>query len=174
MAAPLVRGGASATRHQGKHGRPFSVARAAGFKSPELSGHTRDRERSSDTQRVSLEMAGALAQGIVVVLFPEGTSSDGSRVLPFRPALFEAAVASGEQVCSAHISYIAEQGSPENDICYWGGMTFLPHLWRLMSLRGIQPQVRFAAESRRFGDRKTAAQTTQDVVANLRRLQLAN
>ena len=134
-----------------------------------------DRSRTSDAQRVSGEMAKALAQGNVVVLFPEGTSSDGSTVLPFRPALFEAAVASGERVWSAHISYVAEGGSVETEICYWGGMTFLPHLWRLMSLRGIHANVKFADESLQFEDRKIAAQTTQRVVSNLAtRLRMAN
>jgi len=134
-----------------------------------------DRNRSSDAQRVSREMMQALAQGTVVVLFPEGTSSDGSSVLPFRPALFEAAVASGERIWPSHIGYTAERGSVEQEICYWGGMSFLPHLLRLMSLRGIRASVKFAADSMKFEDRKLAAQTTQKVVSMLASpLQVAN
>lgn len=126
-----------------------------------------DRARLADAHRASLEMAHALSQGSVVVLFPEGTSSNGATVLPFRPALFEAAVTCGECVSSAHISYAVEDGSVENDICYWGAMSFFPHLLRLLSLQKIRARVRFAAENRRFADRKLAAQITRDLVSAL-------
>src|SRR5882724_5225296 len=48
-----------------------------------------DRERKLDTGKVNEDVAAALKAGLRVVLFPEGTSSDGSGVLPFRPSLFE-------------------------------------------------------------------------------------
>jgi 1-acyl-sn-glycerol-3-phosphate acyltransferase len=126
-----------------------------------------DRNRSADTHRANHEMTEALADGAVVVLFPEGTSSDGTGVLPFRPALFEAAVKSEADVSSACISYEVKGGSVSNDVCYWGSMTFFPHLLRLLSKAKIQAKVRFSDEIRRFSDRKLAAQVTQSVVASL-------
>jgi len=126
-----------------------------------------DRARSTDTHRANSEMTQALSQGAVVVLFPEGTSSDGTTVLPFRPALFEAAIKSDADVSSASISYHLEDGSVSNDICYWGSMKFLPHLLRLLSKRKIRARVRFSAETMKFDDRKLAAQTTQEIVASL-------
>ncbi|MBZ5722075.1 MAG: 1-acyl-sn-glycerol-3-phosphate acyltransferase [Acidobacteriia bacterium] len=126
-----------------------------------------DRSRTTDTQRAKDEMLQALSSGSVLVLFPEGTSSDGSSVLPFRPALFEAAVAAGAPVSSAHISYQADDGSVANDICYWGGMTFLPHLLRLLSRRGVRARVQFASEAKRFDDRKLAANVTREMVLTL-------
>jgi len=133
-----------------------------------------DRKCSADAYRANLSMARALSEGSVVVLFPEGTSSDGSAVLPFRTALLEAAVSSREPVCSAHISYAVEEGSVETEICYWGTMTFFPHLLRLMSLRGIRAQVRFAAEAQRFEDRKIAALATRELVLSLSNIPLAS
>jgi len=126
-----------------------------------------DRSRSSDAHRANSEMTEALAEGIVVVLFPEGTSSDGSSVLPFRPALFEAAVSSGEYVSSAHISYALDQGSVASDICYWGEMTFFPHLVKLLSKSKVVARVNFAADVRKFEDRKQAAQMTREAVESL-------
>ena len=125
-----------------------------------------DRNRLADVHRVNLSVARALSEGCVVVLFPEGTSSDGTTVLPFRAALFEPAIASREPVSSAHISYTVD-GSVEKEICYWGTMSFFPHLLRLMSLSGIRPQVRFAAESKRFADRKVAARATRELISAL-------
>lgn len=50
-----------------------------------------DRTRRTDTARVNGEIAQRLASGDAMVLFPEGTSSDGTHVLPFRSALIGAA-----------------------------------------------------------------------------------
>jgi lyso-ornithine lipid O-acyltransferase len=132
-----------------------------------------DRKCLADAHRANLSMARALSEGCVVVLFPEGTSSDGTAVLPFRTALLEAAIKSREPVCSAHISYAVENGSVGTEICYWGAMTFFPHLLRLMSLRGIRARVRFAAEAQTFEDRKIAAITTRELILNLSNISLA-
>jgi 1-acyl-sn-glycerol-3-phosphate acyltransferase len=126
-----------------------------------------DRTRTTDAPRANTEMSQALADGAVVVLFPEGTSSDGTTVLPFRPALFEAAVAAGESVSSAHISYELDEGSVARDVCYWGSMTFFPHLLRLLSKPAVRARVQFAMETSRFDDRKRAAQVTRAAVSAL-------
>lgn len=70
-----------------------------------------DRDRPSETARASTQVGQALAAGIIVVLFPEGTSSDGSTVLPFRSALFQPAVELNQPISTANISYTAEGGS---------------------------------------------------------------
>ncbi|HMD61971.1 MAG TPA: lysophospholipid acyltransferase family protein, partial [Opitutaceae bacterium] len=74
----------------------------------------------------------ALDAGHRVVLFPEGTSSDGSAVLPFRSSLLEPAV--GRPISVAALSYQLDpgDGDPAVDVCYWRDMTFLPHLVRLL------------------------------------------
>ncbi|MGO9127030.1 MAG: lysophospholipid acyltransferase family protein [Terriglobales bacterium] len=128
-----------------------------------------DRARTSAAHTTNAEMSHALSQDAVVVLFPEGTSSDGSQVLPFRPALFDAATKAGANVVSAHISYDVADGSAANDVCYWGSMSFFPHLLRLLSRHQIRARVRFAAETRKFADRKLAARVTRDMVASLAR-----
>ena len=129
-----------------------------------------DRSRSADTLRVNTEMLDALAAGVVVVLFPEGTSSDGSTLLPFRPALFDAAVRAQEPVTPAHLRYEVADGSAANDVCYWGSMSFLPHLMRLLSRRGVRARIHFASQARTFADRKSAAQEAHEMVRKLGQL----
>lgn len=126
-----------------------------------------DRNRSADARRVNSEMQKALASGVVVVLFPEGTSSDGSTVLPFRPALLEAALGAGEPVTPAHLSYEVAGGNPQTDVAYWGKMSFVPHLLRLLSRRGIRARICFAPAPMTFQDRKLAAQETRQMVMEL-------
>ena len=51
-----------------------------------------DRSRRSETHTIQPEIQSALAAGLRLFLFPEGTSSDGSCVLPFHSSLFQPAV----------------------------------------------------------------------------------
>lgn len=129
-----------------------------------------DRSRSADARRVNSEMQNALAKGAVVVLFPEGTSSDGTSVLPFRSALFEGSIGADEPVTAAHLRYDVSDGSPQTDVAYWGPMSFLPHLLRLLSRTGVCATIRFAPQARKFQDRKAAARETHDLVLGLGQL----
>ena len=126
-----------------------------------------DRSRSADARRGNDQMLEVLSAGAVVVLFAEGTSSNGATVLPFRPALFEGAVQAGQPIAPAHLSYKVADGSVENDVCYWGSATFLPHLLRLLSRKGLRASVRFAGAVRTFDDRKLAARETHKAVLAL-------
>jgi 1-acyl-sn-glycerol-3-phosphate acyltransferase len=81
--------------------------------------------------------------------------------------LFEGAISAGEAITSAHLRYEVPDGAPETDVCYWGEMTFLPHLLRLLSRRGVRATIRFAPTARKFDDRKAAAQETHEMVLEL-------
>lgn len=116
-----------------------------------------DRNRTIDVHRVKDEMQNALSAGVVVVLFPEGTSTNGSEVLPFKPALLQSAVAS-EQPCHAtYLRYTASAGDVANDVCWWGNEEFAPHFIRLLQCRDIVAHVRFSSTPQHFTDRKEAA-----------------
>jgi 1-acyl-sn-glycerol-3-phosphate acyltransferase len=115
-----------------------------------------DRSRRGDVHSVAAQISEAVQLGTVVVIFPEGGSSNGRTVLPFHSSLLEPAVELQLPLSPAHISYSLRDGDPETDIAYWGDMTMAPHLIRLLSRNGIRPVVRFG-EPRRFADRKRAA-----------------
>ena len=58
-------------------------------------------------------------------------------------------------------------GSVATDVCYWGDMTFFPHLVRLMSRKQVLARVRFAAIGERAGNRKELAQQLHAAVLQL-------
>jgi 1-acyl-sn-glycerol-3-phosphate acyltransferase len=96
-----------------------------------------------------------LGEGVPVVLFPEGTSSDGSRVLPFRSSLLESAVRSGKPVTPAAIAYdLLCDGNPGQEIAYWGDHSLLPHLLNLLSKPGFEALVSFGSARCPESDRK--------------------
>ncbi len=118
-----------------------------------------ERERPRDVPRVVERLRAALAAGDGVVFFPEGTSSPGDRVYPFKPALFEAAAQAAWPVYHASLSYRSGDGAAPAAlaVCWWGDMTFAPHLRALCRLPGFRARVAFGADPIRSPDRKELA-----------------
>lgn len=127
-----------------------------------------ERSRRSDVGRMSAAIRAVLAGGHVVVLFPEGTSWNGRELLPFKSSLLEPIVGSPHPLSVAGIGYTLAEGSVENDVCYWGDMTFFPHLVRLMARKQVRVQVRFAAIGERAAERKELARQLHAAVLQLK------
>jgi 1-acyl-sn-glycerol-3-phosphate acyltransferase len=100
-----------------------------------------DRERRQQAGEASTGIAARLAEGRPVLLFAEGTSSDGNRVLPFRTALLGAANAASGQldadrrlyVQPLSICYTRQHGLPMGRqhrplVAWHGDLEFMPHL----------------------------------------------
>jgi 1-acyl-sn-glycerol-3-phosphate acyltransferase len=130
-----------------------------------------DRARRADLPRVLAGVEAAAARGLGVAIFPEGTSSDGSSVLPFRPSLFEVAVRTRLPVYCATLGYRVPEGSPPAhlSVCWWGDMAFLKHLYALLQIPSFEARAAFApvpaggAEPR---DRKELARSARHAVAS--------
>ncbi len=128
-----------------------------------------NREKRSEVGRLSTEIKERLDQGALVVLFPEGTSSDGREVLPFKSSLLEPAVGSRHPIHTAHLRYRFEDGTgdPGQEICYWGGMTFGPHLLNLLTKGHIIAELTFGQPGELPADRKLLAKMLQSEVTRL-------
>jgi 1-acyl-sn-glycerol-3-phosphate acyltransferase len=138
-----------------------------------------DRERRHKTGDVNAEIAARLAGGDPVVLFGEGTSSDGNRVLAFRSALLGAArdvvAAAGPDgrvtIQPAAIVYTRLHGVPfgrqhRPRVAWYGAMSLGPHLLGVAGQGAIDAVVAwgepiaFAAD----GDRKALARRLETEV----------
>jgi 1-acyl-sn-glycerol-3-phosphate acyltransferase len=126
-----------------------------------------DRERRSATRAIQPQMHAALSGGSRLVLFPEGTSSDGKQLLPFRSSLLQPAVADGAPVTAAYVRYEIDDGDPAFDVCYWGDMTLFAHVLKFFTKAGVRATLRFAAAARVFSGRKEAADKLWDEVHDL-------
>lgn len=96
------------------------------------------RSRANLSKEIS-EITAALDYGLNVVIFPEGTSTNGESVLRFRQPLFQAAIDSGKKVLPVSITYKQINRSPvtlrNRDRIFWyDDMTFPDHF---MGLAGI-------------------------------------
>lgn len=89
-----------------------------------------------------------LSSGYNVVLFPESTTSNGEKILPFRSSLFESAINAQADIIPAYIVYTELNGTPVNrtnrdNVFYYGGAEFFPHLFNMMKQRSIVLEIRF-------------------------------
>jgi len=128
-----------------------------------------DRTRRGEVAPVADEMREVLRSGIPLVLFAEGTSTGGDRVLPFKPALFEAAASLRATVTPCAISYSMKEGSVADEICYWGDDVFGPHLLHFLEKLGVIARIHFGASHPASADRKELARTLHVEVVDLYR-----
>ena len=134
-----------------------------------------DRARRRQTGDAIAQIGARLASGTSVVLFAEGTSSDGNRVLPFRSALVgaaeEAAKSGGIPVQPMAICYTGQHGIPmgRNNrplVAWYGDLDFMPHI-RAFIARGVVDAVVSYGEpltANSNADRKALARTLQSTV----------
>lgn len=119
---------------------------------------------------VNAAMAKAYRSGLPVLFFPEGTTTDGSEVAPFRRGLFHSVLRDGVQVRPAALRYSIDNADEDvsvaNDVCWWGDAAFVPHLVRLLGLRGVGAAVRFG-EVVKGADRFALAENGQAAVAEM-------
>jgi len=127
-----------------------------------------DREQRFSTRKAVDVVREAMGTGSVVVLFPEGTSSDGSMVLPFKSALLQSAVQLGSPITAASIDYDVDDGSVSDQVCYWRDMTLVPHLLNLFLKREIRASYSFSPAKIRAGDRKQLARELRDEIVSMR------
>jgi 1-acyl-sn-glycerol-3-phosphate acyltransferase len=99
-----------------------------------------DRRRRRDILRVNHVIEQNLHHGRSVVLFPEGTTTPGEQVLPFKSSLLEPAIRTAIPVAFASLSYrVNASSTPASEsVCWWGEMNLLPHLLRLFALPEIE------------------------------------
>jgi 1-acyl-sn-glycerol-3-phosphate acyltransferase len=127
------------------------------------------REQRSDVKRLAEAFAPIIRDGNPIVLFPEGTSTGGDRILPFHSSLFEPAAANQWSVSPAWIGYVVPGGDASEDVAYWKDMTFAPHLLHLFTLKEIHATVRFAPALPKGLSRKEIARQLHHTVCELAR-----
>jgi len=126
-----------------------------------------DRTRRVSAQEVAQEMARRLADPVPILVFPEGTSSDGAQVVRFHSSLFEPAAATGAVVTPAAVRYESAGGAPESDLCWFGDESFMSHLWRTLGGPGFTAELIFG-QPRVYANRREAALETYEEVAQMR------
>jgi lyso-ornithine lipid O-acyltransferase len=122
---------------------------------------------------VNAAMAKAYRSGLPVLFFPEGTTTNGAGVLPFRRGLFHSVLNNGVAIRTSVLRYALEEHAVNqgatvgNDVCWWGDMTFGSHMFWLLGLKGLRARVRFSDEVVDRADRFVLSERAQGRVAEM-------
>ena len=137
-----------------------------------------DRTRRSEVTDKANEILSRLEAGDHVVLFAEGTSSDGNSVVPFRTPLFAAVKPTrgdplGADLCAQTLALtytklhglpLCRRGRPV--VAWYGDMDLASHAWRLLGLGPLDAHIRIGppVPLDDFTDRKALARYAEDKV----------
>lgn len=140
-----------------------------------------NRQRTILVGALIHEMTRKLKQEANILLFAEGTSTNGEKMLPFQTVPLAAPLRSRSIIVPATITYksIDDQpvGAANRDLVYWyGDMDFLSHFWRLLKLRSIevlvtiQPKIEcFRYKDNSAGRKKLAEDCYERVLGQVRK-----
>ena len=139
-----------------------------------------DRARRQHTGNAIVEIARRLIDNTSVVLFPEGTSNDGNRVLPFRSALIGALEEAGAQaergvlIQPMSICYISQYGVPMGRqhrplVAWYGDLDFIPHIKQFIVRGAVDAVVSYGEPipAATDADRKTVTKRLEGAVRQL-------
>jgi 1-acyl-sn-glycerol-3-phosphate acyltransferase len=105
-----------------------------------------NRQRKEQVPSLVKEMRIKLKQEANILLFPEGTATNGERILPFQTVPLAAPLRNRSIIVPVTLAYESIDEEPvtvaNRDLVYcYGDMDFLSHFWRLMALRSVEARV---------------------------------
>ncbi len=119
------------------------------------------------------EIRTALQQKFSVTLYPEGTSTNGERVLPFKKSLLTSAAGTGIPILPVVVNYRRVNGEPmshkwRDHVFWYGDQSFGPALLRILSLRSVEVDIEFCQEIDVHSDeeRRQVAAHLYDVISS--------
>lgn len=126
-----------------------------------------ERNKRQETARTMSSVEDALKTQDNLCFFPEGTTTDGTELKPFKPSLFQAAVNAQAQVWPTMIFYSHPHGGPNTEIAYSGETTILESLSAVLSQQEIVVELEFAEPLETQGyDRRQLAQLASHSIAS--------
>ena len=101
-----------------------------------------ERASRRDAMRVVHQMAQALKDGDILAVFPEGTTGDGTTVLPFHANLIQAPISAHAPVLPVALQFVdGRTGAPSRAVSYVGDESLLGSIWRTLCARELRALV---------------------------------
>lgn len=129
-----------------------------------------ERASRRDAMRVVHRMAQALTNGDVLAVFPEGTTSDGTTLLPFHGNLIQAAISTDTPVQPVALRFFDRRsGLPAAAVNYIGDQSLAGSIWRTLGERHLCAKVVFGTPEVAGGrDRRTWARDLRTLIMTMR------
>lgn len=104
-----------------------------------------ERGKRRDTARINGAISTALANGDCVAFFPEGTTTDGTRLRPFLASLLQPAIDAGAELRPVALRYLNTDGSINTRAAYCDDMSMLDSLRNILAQREVRAELQFLA-----------------------------
>lgn len=125
-----------------------------------------ERGRPSAARKASAAIVAALERGVLIAVFPEGTTTFGRSLEPFHAALFQPALDAAATVQPVALRYLDAAGRHADAAGYVGETSFLESVWTIVSTRHIVAELNFLAPIRAHGNtRRSLADRTEAAIA---------
>ncbi len=143
-------------------------------KATELSGGYFVERRNRSGLRTEIESISEILElGTNVALFPEGTTSNGDRVLPFKTPLLSVAEKAGVEILPICIKYTSIDGEDITNknrdlIYYYGDMRFFDHFFKLLSVGYVEAELKVLdkIDPQAARSRKDMARSVYDIISS--------
>jgi 1-acyl-sn-glycerol-3-phosphate acyltransferase len=130
-----------------------------------------DRQNRTQLRGDIHSIANYLSAGIPLCLYPEGTTSNGRKILPFKSSLLHAIEAKDVEILPVCLRYTHADGKPLaaddfDAIAWYGEMSFFPHFRRLIKFSSIRADLKILDPIRTHGElgRKAIANAARDLI----------
>lgn len=110
---------------------------------------------------VNRAMGEAFLSGLPVLFFPEGTTTDGSCLLPFKRGLLHSVLSESAPLQVSALRY------SDASACWWGDATLLPHLLHVAGMKDLRVELRFGSEVLERSDRFELASFAHEYIAQM-------
>lgn len=125
-----------------------------------------ERGHRAAAARVRQRLVARLSCGVNVAVFPEGSSTDGSHLLPFKPALFQSAIDAGRTIRPACLRYVDADGKISHAADYHGDISLFESIWTLLGQRGLRVRLEFLPDLAMHGhDRQQLSRQAHQLIA---------
>ncbi len=139
-----------------------------------------DRSKKTSAKKYVKQIIDVVNHNVNILIFPEGTSTDGSSVIPFKTPLFQAVVDTKSKIRPVYTEYnTINKQIPDrellNKVCWYGDMDFAPHVFKFLTLKSVKiiihlgDIIKCPEKINSREGRKILAQQTHQAVAKLKK-----
>jgi len=131
-----------------------------------------DREKRHEAGKMVDTTRKALQAGDCICFFPEGTTTDGTEIKPFKGSLLQAAIEANSEVRPFSIRYPDAENGVNTEMSYWGEMSLIESIRNIIRQRQATVVLRFAEPINAADyDRRNLASITREVISGSSNLQ---
>jgi len=125
-----------------------------------------ERGKPSAARKATAAIVAELKRGVLIAVFPEGTTSFGRSLEPFHPALFQPALDAEAILQPIALRYLDPAGAHCDAAGYVGETSFLESVWTIVSTRHIVAELHFLGSASVQGQtRRSLAENTEGAIA---------